>query len=539
MPRVATSIPALLLSFGLFAGPPALAEDNAVAPLPVSAEMLAAPVLSAEAQALKDAIDAGGEDLAPLAAVYEQHGFQDLWTPKRAQALLLALSKADDHGLPIQRYAPAEVATKTGVDREIAFSRAFLTYARDINSGLLEPRSADRDIVVAPKRPDPMALLEGIFEAPDAAEYLDALQPTHPDYAVLLAEKIRLEEMVRANVWGDPVPAGRTLRLGDSGPRVAQVRARLGLIEGIDLGDDELFDEPLAEAVRAFQRRKSLADDAVIGPNTFAALNTQPDGKLRQVLVNLERQRWLNYDRGSRHIMVNQADFSVRLIDGAETTLFSRAVIGKVRHKTQEFNDEMTHLVINPTWHVPRSIATQEMLPRLRRNPRALGGSMRIMTRNGTVVNPAYVDFSKFSRSSFPFIIKQRPGPNNALGRVKFMFPNDFNIYLHDTPAKKLFNRDVRAYSHGCVRVHKPFELAYALLAPQVEDPKGTFDSILNTGRERQVDLDKPVPIYLTYWTAFVDDAGEVQYRGDIYGRDARVFAALANAGVQLGAVEG
>ncbi|MEO1312707.1 MAG: L,D-transpeptidase family protein [Pseudomonadota bacterium] len=522
----------------------ALSQGVTVAPAATAASIIAPVQLEPGAEALRDALQGGGEEYAALDAVYAFHDYEPIWSPMKAEVLLAALRSAASHGLPVDRYAPAELATLTSDeesyhDREIALSKAFLTYARDVNSGLLEPRSVDRDIVVAPKRPNPEALLEGLAETRDPVGYLQALAPTHAHYTDLLGERARLEVLISQGGWGETVPDGPTLRPGDIDPRVVDLRTRISTMSGMDLGISEEYDDVLQEAVKALQLRHGLNDDAVIGPRTLAAINVQPDRRLQQVLVNLERQRWLNYERGARHIYVNQADFSVQVIDHGKTIYTSRVVIGKNKHRTQEFNDTMTHMVVNPTWHVPRSIATEEMLPKLKRNPGSLGRSMQIMTRNGTRVNPQLVDFSRFNKSNFPFIVKQRPGGGNALGRVKFMFPNEFNIYLHDTPAKSLFSRDARAYSHGCVRVQKPFELAEVLLAPQSETPKETFQGFLNSGREQYVNLEVPVPVYLTYQSAWIDEGGVPQYRDDIYGRDGRVFDALSAAGVLAATVEG
>ncbi len=504
----------------------------------------AAVILSPEAAALRDALLSGGPDLAAVEVVYAARDYAPIWTRMKAASLTAALSSAERHGLPVERYdlAPLRAEPTTGGlnhQREVAMTQAFLTYARDVNSGVLEPRRVDSDIVVSPKRPDPAALLEGMAETPDPINYLQALAPSHRHYTDLLEEKIRLERLIASGGWGERIPDGGTLRPGDASPRVIALRARLEAVFETDMGAGPEYDETLVDFVTSFQLRHGLNDDGVVGPKTLAAINANPGDRLKQVLVNLERQRWLNYERGSRHIYVNQADFSVQVIDHGETTFVSRVVIGKNKHRTQEFNDEMTHMVVNPTWHVPRSIATEEMLPKLKANPGALGGSMQIMTRGGTRVNPQLIDFTQFTQSNFPFLVKQSPGGANALGRVKFMFPNQFNIYLHDTPAKNLFSRDARAYSHGCVRVQKPFELAEVLLAPQTEDPKGVFERYLGGGRERQVNLEQPVPVYLTYQSAWVDRFGVPQYRDDIYGRDGRVFEALSQLGVTLGAVEG
>lgn len=516
-------------------------QDSPVAS--VDAEV-AAGALSAspEARALRAAVEADGD--ARLLAAYQSRDFARVWTPLRQKALIHAISKAGDHGLPMSRYEPVRAESADFRDDaapadEIALTRIFLRYARDINSGLIEPRSADRDIVIKPRRPEPAILVEEFAAANDPSRYLAGLAPTHPDYADMLSEKTRLEALVGEGGWGATVPAGGSLREGDRSDRVVALRARLGRMDDRDYGDDPMFDMALTDALKAFQLRHGLNDDGVLGPKTLASLNATAEDRLRQVHVNLERQRWLNYDRGDRHVYVNQADFSVQLIDEGEVSLWSRVVIGQRKHRTQEFIDEMTHMVINPTWHVPRSIATEEMLPDLQQNPAALGSGMQVLTRSGTAVNPVLIDFTQFTKRNFPFLIKQRPGPANALGKVKFMFPNQFNIYLHDTPQKHLFASDVRAYSHGCVRVQKPFELAHLLLSAQTSDPVGLFEGYLASGRERTVVLDEPVPVYLTYQSAWVDNFGIPQYREDIYDRDSAVFRTLQETGVTLLPVEG
>lgn len=529
---------------------PALAQDVAeLAPSVVESvalERAAAalePALSPEAEALRDALLAGGDTLAPIYAFYESNGFEPVWSAARQNALLSSLRNAGQHGLPAERYQAGALEQRLLASSpqvaEIEAGKAFLAYARDVSSGILEPRKIDRDIVIRPPRPEAAALLSGLAEAADPMAFFDGLAPQDKQYKRLLEEKHRLRALIVEGGWGEAVPAGRTLKPGQSAARVTAMRARLARMDGVDYGEDPLFDDALVEAVKAFQTRHGLNADGVAGPRTLAAINASVEDRLAQVFVNLERQRWLSQTRGERHIFVNQADFSVAVIENGEEIFWSRTVIGKNKHRTQEFNDVMTHLVINPTWHVPRSIATEEMLPKLRRNPGALGGSFDVMTRNGTRVNPRFVNFAQFNEQNFPFIIKQRPSGGNALGRVKFMFPNQFNIYLHDTPAKSLFNRDARAYSHGCVRVQRPFELAYTLLGPQSENPEGLFKSLLNSGRERRLNLEKPVPIYLTYHSAWVDDAGQPQYREDIYGRDKAVFRALEREGIVLVPVEG
>jgi murein L,D-transpeptidase YcbB/YkuD len=261
---------------------------------------------------------------------------------------------------------------------------------------------------------------------------------------------------------------------------------------------------------------------------------------MHSVLVAMERERWMNIPRGDRHIWVNLTDFHANIVDFDRVTFSTRSVIGALGSDRQspEFSDVMTHMVVNPSWHVPRSIIVSEYLPSLQSNPSAVG-HLEIIDRQGRVISRDGVDFSQFSTTSFPFSMRQPPGARNALGLVKFMFPNPYNIYLHDTPAQDLFSREVRAFSHGCIRLDDPFDFAYALLARQSSDPVGFFQQILDSGDETRVDLETPLPVHLVYRTAFTSVTGELQFRADIYGRDALIWDALSREGVVVGDVQG
>jgi L,D-transpeptidase YcbB len=352
------------------------------------------------------------------------------------------------------------------------------------------------------------------------------------------------------------VPAGTTMRPGHVSTRVEALRDRLAALSETGLlqadgsllagtrivvpevdGNPRVYDAALVEAIREFQTRSGLVADGIVGPATLAALNASADQRYGQVLVNLERVRWLHRDPMERHIFVNQADFTMEFMDGGRLLLDSRVIVGQRKFATPEFIDLMDHMVVNPTWHVPVSIARRELLPRLQRDPSYLerNGYRLVPTGSDPVPDGISSSFSDFDQGYFPFRIKQNPSERNALGRVKFMFPNQFAIYLHDTPTKNLFEKDQRTYSHGCVRVARPFDLAYALLEGQVDDPKDHFDTLLNRRAERRINLDRPVRVYLTYRTVFLDRSGTVQYRADVYGRDARVLARLAEEGVAVG----
>ena len=254
----------------------------------------------------------------------------------------------------------------------------------------------------------------------------------------------------------------------------------------------------------------------------------------------MERERWNNQPRGDRHIWVNLTDFTARIVDHDVVSFETRSVIGANDQDRQspEFSDVMEFMVINPSWYVPRSIITKEYLPQLQRNPNAVR-HLEITDRRGRRVNRGAVDFTQFNARNFPFAMRQPPSRSNALGLVKFMFPNQYNIYLHDTPAKNLFSRETRAYSHGCIRLNDPFDFAYELLAKQSPDPVGFFQSRLQSGNETRVDLDEPVPVHLVYRTAFTDPLGNLNFRRDVYGRDRKIWDALSREGVVVRGVQG
>ncbi|MFV0472809.1 MAG: murein L,D-transpeptidase [Pikeienuella sp.] len=517
-------------------------------------------------EALKLALAAPDAAAEATEAHYRESDYRGLWIGAdgddgRAQALLAALDAAGGHGLPAAAYraealrAAVEAAAagdpSAVAAAELALTRAFLDYAGDIHGGVLEPSRVDRDLHVVPPVIDERALLERLAAAGDAAGFLDGLAPANPNYARLTAGLAALRALPD-DAWGAPAPGGPSIRPGEAGQRVALVRARL-----IALGDHaapaapaqdpaaqnlpaqnlNIFDPALVESVRAFQRRHGLNDDGVIGARTVEAMNASIDDRIGQALVNLERLRWNNRPEAPRYIDVNQADYTVQVIDNGAILFDERVVIGSRRNRTPEFSEMMTYMVFNPTWNVPRSIATQEILPALQEDPEYLAKkNMRLISRDGTPPpDPYMTDWSLYSAGDFPFAVKQNPGGGNSLGRVKFMFPNAYSIYLHDTPSKRLFAKDARAFSHGCIRVRDPMRLAVVLLSPQEADPQALIDRLLARGREVTVNLETPIPVHLGYRTAWIDELGRSQFREDIYGRDARVLSALQAAGVVTG----
>jgi len=495
--------------------------------------------------AFSQSVAAGAVNDKALARFYRERNYAPLWTGRedaaRRRALFAALSSAADQGLPSGRYDPAVLraafgAAQTSRSRgraEVLASKMLLAYARDLQSGILTPSKIDPNIAEKPPRHDPFKTLEA-FAASNPRQFLRELAPQTPGYVRLLKEKLALEDVLARGGWGPRVPV-RKLQPGASGDAVVALRNRLIRMGYLHRRASVIYDSAVQGAVQLFQTDHGMTGDGVAGAATIAALNVEPVARLQQVIVALERLRWLNKPLGKRHILVNLADYHAYIVDDGNISFTTKVVIGKNARdlRTPEFSRMMTHLIVNPTWNVPRSIAVRDYLPKLKLNPTAVS-FLRITDANGQPVDRARVNFSQYTKDTFPFSLKQPPSRGNALGLVKFMFPNRFNIYLHDTPTKYLFKREVRDYSHGCIRVARPFALAYALLARQSADPKRLFQTILATGKETQINLVKPVPVHLVYRTAWVSPTGRVEFRRDIYKRDAEIFRALARAGVAL-----
>ena len=524
----------------------------AIVALTVTMALSVPTVATAQVTAFKQAVAEAAARDADIAACYQANGYNSIWTGKsgkerqRRVALFKALSQSGNHGLPTARYDAAGLqakmkAAKTPRDRgqvEVELSRTFLQFARDLQTGVLVPSRVDRAIVRQVPYRDRTSYLVN-FTKSSPSGFFKALAPKTTEYNALMKEKLRMERLLAKGGWAQTVPA-KTLKPGQSGDAVAIMRNRLIAMGFLKRTNTQTYDANIQAAVQQFQLAHGLAADGVAGPGTMAEINRDVQYRLQSIIVAMERERWVNQERGKRHVLVNIPDFTAKVVDNGKVTFQTRSVVGANQddRPTPEFSDVMEFMVINPSWYVPRSIVTKEYLPALKRNRNAVK-HIEITDSRGRKVNRGAVNFSQYTEKTFPFAMRQPPSKGNALGLVKFMFPNVHNIYQHDTPAKNLFGREVRAYSHGCVRLADPFDFAYTLLAKQQSNPEQYFQSVLATGRETRVDLKSPVPVHIIYRTAFTTPKGHTQYRRDIYGRDAKVWRALSNAGVALRAVQG
>ncbi|WP_460273874.1 L,D-transpeptidase family protein [Celeribacter sp. ULVN23_4] len=512
-----------------------------LAPLPAQAQQVSA-LMQSIAEAASSSKD--------LSEFYRANGYKPVFAENsarakaRRQALLRAVQTAPEKGLAPYDITLLEAnlrAIKSDRDlgrAEVAMAKLFLEYARDVQTGQLIPSRIDSGLVrQVPYRDGVQVLTNFVKSNPQA--YLRKLEPSSPEYARLLKEKAKMEQVLGKGGWGQTVP-GSKYEPGATGNGVIILRNRLMAMGYLPRSAATSYDAAMQKAVQLFQMQHGLTPDGVAGQGTLAEINVSPEERLASILVALERERWINMPLGKRHIWVNLTDFSAKIVDNGRVTFETRSVVGQNSHdrRSPEFSDEMEHMVINPTWNVPRSIAVKEYLPMMQKNPNA-AGHLRLVDSRGRTVSRENVDFTQYTTSSFPFNLKQPPSNRNALGLVKFMFPNKYNIYLHDTPSKSLFGREVRAFSHGCIRLQQPFDFAYALLAKQSSDPVGLFQSHLKTGQESAIELQEHVPVHLVYRTAVTLPKGGMEYRRDVYGRDAKIWAALQAKGVQLRSVGG
>ena len=483
---------------------------------------------------------------------YEENNFKPIWVGRdrssrdRSSYFFKELKNTSKHALPTLRYDAiylnnqfrnARTATELGLVEALLTSK-FLEYSSNIQTGILKPASVDKEIVrKIPYRSVGDYLKTFLSVTP--REFFKGLHPQSKQYSTLLTEKNRLEKIISQGGWSSELPM-ELLRPGDIGNEVVLLRNALIKRGYLKSNFSEIYDGNLRRAVQLFQLRHGLAPDGIAGPATFSEIGRTAEERLASVIVALERERWTNFDLGSRHVIVNLPDFSTKLFEDGALIFETRNVIGTPvdEQRTPEFSDVIEHIITNPTWNVPKSITLKEYLPEMQEDPLA-HDYLELVDLDREIVPRSFVDFNEYDEETFPYDLKQMPSITNALGLVKFMFPNQYSIYLHDTPSKPLFDLEVRAFSHGCIRLQKPFEFAYELLKPQTSDPKAQFQEAIGTGEETVVYLRKPVQVHLIYRTAFVDELGVINYRRDIYGRDAAIYEALIKAGIQAKSLYG
>jgi len=476
-------------------------------------------------------------DAETLSRFYAERHFEPLWVSAegeqgRARQLRAAIEDARAHGLAAYRYHLDAVdraeALGRWADAELLLGQAFLLQTRHRAFGVVDPAGVDPDWRVRRSGLDELELLRAVARGASPGSVLDRLWPQARGYQQLLDARRKLAADIGEGEPEPPlVPGGPVLSPGMEDARIVAVRRRLGENDG-----DERYDAGLALEIRALQRSAGLEPDARIGPNTLAVLNRSRRDKIAQIDANLERWRWLPEAFPERHILVNIADYSLLAVDRGEIELAMQVIVGRSYRQTPVFTETMKYLVFNPFWDVPRRLAVEDELPQLKKDPARLAraGFEAALPPGEPMRRVDRIDWQAVSAAT-PFRLRQRPGAENPLGRIKFMLPNEFAVYLHDTPALGLFDRTERSFSSGCIRVADAMALAAWVLEKQREPwPAGRIDAAVASGQTSTVVLDEPVPVYIVYFTAYVNAADELVLLRDLYGRDGPVIAALGES---------
>ena len=521
--------PAAAIEKPAAASPTFTVYDQAIDPL--TASIRAALQASGHAGASLDKRDAAG-----VAQYYAEQGYVPTWTldgklSDRAIAVINRLAQADADGLDAKAYRtpPADLGrsgTTPGsaelADAEVMLSTAIVSYARQAYGGRLVPGEVNANFGYEQHLPDPVSVLSSIATAEDPAAALAAYNPPQKEFELL---RQKLADLRARKEDNQPViiPPGATLKPGMSDPRVALLRKRLGVTAETDT--PERYDDTVVAAVKAYQESVKLKADGLVAKPFLASLNKAGMDPVPLIIANMERWRWMPRDLGNFYVRVDIPGFNLYVYDGDRVVFTTRIVVGKVDLQTPIFSNEIQEIVVNPTWNVPPSILAKEYLPQLRNG--GIPKGFQVFARVGgrfRPVDPYMINWSTVSPANLQ--LKQPPGERNALGVIKFLFPNKYAVYLHDTPAKALFQQDYRAYSHGCMRVQDPWGFAAELLTHEQGWSVASLKKLVG-GPEKYVALPTKINVHITYFTAWVDETGDLQIRDDVYGHDERIEEAF------------
>jgi murein L,D-transpeptidase YcbB/YkuD len=484
-----------------------------------------------------------GESISNSSALnryYTQNGFSLSWfengkpTPQ-AVALANSIATIENEGLLAEDYHAkilSKLSTQTETDRagyDLLLSDAFLNLSAHLQAGKVDPISLSNEWEANRRQGDLATVLTRVLRGGDVLTTLDSLRPRQIRYYRLKIALAKIRSMDSSN-W-TPLAESPAIKPGNVDSRLNEIRRRLVIWGDLSNQDDSLspsYGGSLQAAVVGFQQRHGLDADGVIGKETIKAFNFSPRERAEQIIVNMERWRWLAEDLGDKHLLVNIAAFELKIIDNNETVFVKPVVVGRNFRKTPVFSNKIRYLVLNPTWTVPFRLATQDKLPDIQKDPGYLDklGIQVFRGDNKEPIDPFSINWQTITKRNFPFRLVQKPGPQNALGQVKFMFPNSHDVYLHDTPSRELFKKSERAFSSGCIRVSDPLELAAFLLRNENWD-RAKIDAAIASGITQTVNLKTPLPIHIEYWTAWVNSAGVLNFRNDIYQRDQPLWQAM------------
>lgn len=485
---------------------------------------------------------------AAIAKFFETRAFTPAWQiPKGTNELLKAIRAIEDDGLTPGDYhlavltATLEAHTKaatpeTAAELQVLMADAAAALVDHVRFGRVRPASLDARWNVDPRvGAAPLDVtLDQLARSSTVDGGIEALKPNHFIYTGLKQALARLRGLARAGGW-PVVPAGASLKPGTTDPRIVAVRKRLAATGELPAGarlDDPSYGPDLEAAVKNFQAHHRLTDDGAIGRGTVEAMNVPAAARATQLRVNLERARWVVGGLRDSFVLVNLPAFKAYVIRDRRNVWETRTQIGREARKTPTFRADMKYLVLNPDWTVPPTILAQDVLAGMKKGQNTIARKkLTILDDRGRAVDPASIDWQAATPRNFRYTLRQSPGADNALGRVKFIFPNEYSIFLHDTPSQELFAADQRTFSSGCIRVANALDLARVLLEDQKTRPEGwNADRIASTiasGQPQTVFFDEPLPVLIVYWTASIGAAGDLRIARDVYGLDPAVLRAL------------
>ncbi|MBL3656171.1 L,D-transpeptidase family protein [Fulvivirga sediminis] len=470
---------------------------------------------------------------------YLDRGFEPAWDNDDSIAELLEQIKLvhqdglnpEDYHLTYLLEHVKNVSSVTPM-LDIMLTDAYFLLTTHLLMGKVNASTIDPEWKSSNKEIELKKTLTHALEEVEVAKSINNVKPKYETYLKLKQALAEYEQMKSKEPW-PLINSGETLKPGDNDDRILQLRARLSFTnyyETPEAPDSTLriYDEALASAVKEFQKRNGLAPDGALGKGTIGALNETLDNKIKKTTINLERCRWLPTDLGKEHLIVNIASFQLHAVKDGKTMLTMNVVVGKPYRKTPVFSEKLRYLVFNPYWTVPPTILSKDILPSVRKNSNYLNNLNIKVVSGETVIDPSTINWATTTASNFPYQLRQDPGPNNALGIVKFIFPNPYNVYMHDTNHRELFANTDRALSSGCIRLSRPKDMAvYILNNTKDEWDEKRVDNIIKTSKNYTVMIKRDIMVHLLYWTAFVDDNGVVNFRTDIYDRDDAVWKAL------------
>ena len=478
-----------------------------------------------------------------LLEAYEDHDFAPYWTnPDRIRELMELINNAADHGLKPSDYnigaldrvlklRLAEPSAEIEAEADILLTESLFVYAYHRHFGKAKANAMDPNINFRRETYNnqaPKVTLDQALESSSLIDFIETIAPTGPVYKQLQGKMKFYRDIAAKGGW-PTVPDGPTLHPGDSDPRVAVIRKHLAVTGHADNTNQgsPLYDPALVAAMKTFQTRHQLDVDGVVGQQTIAALNVPVEHRIDQIRLSLERLRWVEEEAVDTMVVVNIAGFRAVFFRGGAIEWETKVMVGKNYRKTPIFRGDIAYLEFNPTWTIPPGILRNDTLPAIKRDPNYLASkNILVIDRDGKTVDPSTVDWTKYKNSA-PYTFRQTPGPHNSLGTVKFIFPNEHFVFLHDTPHRELFVKSERNFSSGCIRVENPFDLAELILNDPVKYNRSALDAILETRETQRVNLRPKVPVIILYITASIGADGDIRFYKDIYDRDQKVLDAL------------